>query len=166
MNDKLKIAVYIRASMGLGENRGATALFQEREIRSYARDKGYKIDEQHVYHDAVSAKVPGRPSFEEMMKAVEEGKINGILTYDLNRLARNPVDGGRIIWRIQQGTLTVISTQNGGTVYSPGTDMLMLYLHFGMSNQFSLNLGKAGPKPTCRNCHHDCYTRPEEEVQL
>ena len=36
---------------------------------------------------------------EEMMKIIESGKADGIIAWNPDRLARNSVDGGRIILR-------------------------------------------------------------------
>src|SRR4051794_39910318 len=44
-----------------------------------------------------TAKVPGRPVFNEMIERIEAGEAAGILAWHPDRLARNAVDGGRII---------------------------------------------------------------------
>lgn len=41
-----------------------------------------------------TAKVPGRPVFNAMMREVERGEADGILAWHPDRLARNSVDGG------------------------------------------------------------------------
>ncbi len=104
-----------------------------------------------------------RPGFEEMKKAIEDGEAKSIIVWKINRLARNPIDGGWIIWKLQQGVIEELITEDG--TYTPKSDMLMLYLHFGMANQFSLNISRR-EKPSCCECEHDCRKRPEEEVWL
>ncbi|MCR4286224.1 MAG: recombinase family protein [Candidatus Kaiserbacteria bacterium] len=87
-----------------------------------------------------SAKTLGRPVFAEMLQMILDKKVEGIICWKLNRLARNSVDGGQIIWMLQNGVIKEIRTDDG--IYTPGSDMIMLYIHFGMANQFSINLSK------------------------
>ena len=52
-----------------------------------------------------TAKRPGRPVFNEMLKRVEDGEANGILAWHPDRLSRNSVDAGRIIWFVDIGII-------------------------------------------------------------
>ena len=58
-----------------------------------------------VYEEAYSAKKPGRPLFDEMMERIEKGHAQGIIAWHPDRLARNSVDGGQIIFKLDQGKL-------------------------------------------------------------
>ena len=52
-----------------------------------------------------SAKVTGRPIFNKMIERIEHGDANGILAWHPDRLARNSVDGGKIIYLLDGGGL-------------------------------------------------------------
>lgn len=52
-----------------------------------------------------SARKPGRPVFEDMMRRIERGEAEGIIAWHPDRLARNSVDGGRIIYLLDCGQL-------------------------------------------------------------
>lgn len=58
--------------------------------------------------DEKSAWTPGRPGFDELIQRIEAGEIEGILAWSPDRLARNPVDGGRLVHLLDIGKLKVL----------------------------------------------------------
>lgn len=91
-----------------------------------------------IISEAKSAKRPGRFGFNQMLKRIENGEAEGILCWKLNRLARNPVDGGQISWLLQQRVIKHIQTN--GRAYTPDDNVLMMQVEFGMANQFIKDL--------------------------
>ncbi len=90
--------------------------------------------------EAKSAKAPGRPVFNDMMERVDRGEIRGILCWKLDRLARNPVDGGRIIWAIKQHGLVI---QTPHQTFSQAEDnMILMYIEFGMAHKYVEDLSR------------------------
>jgi site-specific DNA recombinase len=55
--------------------------------------------------EARSAKKPGRPIFGDILERIERGEADGIIAWHPDRLARNSVDGGRIIYLLDTGKL-------------------------------------------------------------
>lgn len=85
-----------------------------------------------------SAKAVGRPAFNAMLERVERGDANAIICWKLDRLARNPIDGGRIMDLLQRGVLQEIRTPTSR--YTPETNVIVLAVEFGMANQFIRDL--------------------------
>ena len=56
----------------------------------------------------------------------------------MDRLARNPIDGGTISWMLQQGKLLHIQTYE--RAYRPSDNVLMMSVEFGMANQYVRDL--------------------------
>lgn len=75
------------------------------ELREYAKRENLSIIKEFV--EAKTAKAPGRPIFNDMLRQIEQGSAEGILAWHPDRLARNSVDGGKIIYLIDQDTLKI-----------------------------------------------------------
>ncbi len=88
-----------------------------------------------------SAKKPGRPVFNDMLARMEKGEANGIIAWHPDRLARNMLDGGRIIHLVDTG---VIKEMLFPTVQFDVTSQgkLNLAMLFGMSKYYVDNLAE------------------------
>jgi len=135
-NTKIKYVAYARKSTDQEEKQITSIEDQLKEIDRI----GTGCNIVKTLTEKRSAKTLGRPVFAEMLEMIVSHKVQGIICWKLNRLARNSVDGGQIIWMLQNGIIKEIRTEDG--VYIPEGDTILLYLHFGMANQFSLNLSK------------------------
>ena len=91
--------------------------------------------------EAMSAKAPGRPLFERMMKRIEKGEAEGLIVWHPDRLARNSVDGGRIIYDLDQGKLLDLKFPQYTFENSP-EGKWMLSIIFGQSKYFVDKLSK------------------------
>ncbi len=78
----------------------------------------------------------GRPIFDRLVNDILNGIINAILVWHPNRLARNPRDGGMLLWLMDEGMLKEIRTP-GRVYHNTASDKFMLQLEFGMSKKDS-----------------------------
>ncbi len=88
--------VYCRKSSEAEDRQILSIDSQINELKRVAVQRGLKITA--ILTEAKSAKAPGRPVFNSMMERLYHGEADGILCWKLDHLARNPVDGGSIIW--------------------------------------------------------------------
>ena len=92
--------VYARKSSESEDRQVLSIDAQVQELKNLAQKRGFKITE--ILTEAQSAKSPGRQVFTQLDKQISKGEVTGILCWKLDRLARNPVDGGSIIWAMKQ----------------------------------------------------------------
>lgn len=88
-----------------------------------------------------SARNPGRPVFDAMLSRIEKGEADGVIAWHPDRLARNSIDGGRIIYLLDRNTLkdlrfATFSFENS----SQGKFMLSII--FGYSKYYVDNLSE------------------------
>ena len=130
--------MYLRKSTDTEDRQIQSIEDQKRELERYA--KQYSLLIQKTYQENKSAKAPGRPEFEKMLDEIRNGKADGILCWKINRLSRNPVDGGEIQWLLQQGIIKSIQTPS--REYRTEDNVMMMSVELGMANQFILDLSK------------------------
>jgi len=135
-SEGLKYFLYARKSSESEDRQMASIEDQIREALKLTEK--YNIDVVDVIEESKSAKEPGRPLFNNMLKRIHKGEAQGILTWKLNRLARNPIDGGQISWMLQQNIIKHIQTFERD--YNPTDNVLLMQVEFGMANQYVKDL--------------------------
>jgi site-specific DNA recombinase len=125
--------IYARKSTDDSDRQVRSIGDQLAEVRELARRHSLKIVD--VLVEKQSAKKPGRPVFDEMLRRIENGDASGILAWHPDRLARNMLDGGRIIHMVDTGQ---IKDMKFPTVDFQPTSQgkLNLAMLFGMSKYY------------------------------
>ena len=102
-NISQKFFLYARKSTDVEDKQMRSIPDQLLELREYAKQQGINIVEELT--EAKTAKLPGRGVFNSMLSRVEAGEAEGIVAWHPDRLARNSVDGGKIIYLLDIGKL-------------------------------------------------------------
>jgi site-specific DNA recombinase len=100
----MRYFIYCRKSSE-GEERQVLSLASQQEALAKAFGGNSDIEIVGVFEEAKSAKTPGRPLFAQMLKRLEAGEADGIASWAPDRLARNSIDGGHIIYLLDRGVL-------------------------------------------------------------
>ena len=81
-------------------------------VTEHCQKEGIEIEQ--VFTESQTAKVPGRPVFDQMLDQLKDREVIGIVCWHPDRLARNSVDGGRIIYLLDQGILQYLKIPTFG----------------------------------------------------
>lgn len=135
----MKAAIYARKSTDKEDNQLLSIEQQLDANKERIAANGDKI--VGIYQEAKSAKKPfKRPEFRRLMDDVKTGKVEIVYCWKLNRLARNPIDGGEVQWLLQEGVLKAIATHE--RTYLPSDNVIQMAVELGMATQYSRDLGK------------------------
>ena len=101
----IKYFIYCRKSSEDEERQVLSIEAQLHELREYAKQNDLFIVRE--YYESKTAKEPGREVFNEMLGEIEKGSASGILAWNPDRLARNSIDGGKVIYFVD--TLKIVA---------------------------------------------------------
>lgn len=136
---KLTFDLYLRRSSDdSSEHQVASIEQQQSVLGKIIVEEGLNIDTR--LEESKSAKMPGRPVFNQLIQRIEEGKADGVIVWDLSRLSRNPIDSGTLSWLLQKGKLKAILTPF--RTYLPEDNVLLMNIEFGQANQYIRDLSK------------------------
>lgn len=95
-NNSFKVGLYIRLSRDDGNVESDSIVSQRSLLSQYVKENNYKVVDEYV-DDGFSGTNFDRPSFKRLMKDIELGKINMIITKDMSRLGRDYIGTGELI---------------------------------------------------------------------
>ena len=134
----MKYIIYARKSTEDDNHQVLSIESQLVELREFAAKEKLEIVGP-AFVETKTAKEPGRTKFAEMLKQIEQGRADGILSWHPDRLALNAVDGGKIIHLIDKG---IIKSLKFPTFWFEPTPqgLFMLQIAFGQSKYYVDNL--------------------------
>src|SRR3989344_2326276 len=147
----MKYVVYVRKSSESEDRQVLSIEAQLAELQEYSAKE--KLDIVASFCEAKTAKEPWRIKFAEMLAILESGKADGIISWHPDRLARNSVDGGKIIHFVDRGLIRSLKFPTFWFEPTP-QGLFMLNIAFGQSKYFVDNLRenvKRGLRQKIRN---------------
>ncbi len=110
----------------------------ESQQQAMERSFGLRDDIEVVqtFVESRSAKSPGRPVFAEMLARIKKGEADGIVAWAPDRLARNSIDGGQIVYLLDCGVLHDLKFSTY-TFENNSQGKFMLSIMFGQSKYYS-----------------------------
>lgn len=138
-NQTKKFFIYTRKSTDDKDKQVRSIADQLSELKELALKEQLEVVD--VFVEKQTAKIPGRPVFNEMLERMEKGEASGILAWHPDRLARNSVDGGKIIYLVDTG---IISEMKFPTFWFDPTPQgkFMLSIAFSQSKYYVDNLSE------------------------
>ena len=135
----MRYIIYARKSTESEERQVLSIESQISELREFAAKE--KLEIVASLCEAQTAKEPGRMKFAEMLSFLEEGKADGILSWNPDRLARNSIDGGQIIYLLDTGKIKDLKFPTHWFENTP-QGKFMLSIAFGQSKYYVDNLSE------------------------
>ena len=134
-----KYFLYARKSTDEEDRQVLSIESQIDELKEFAAKE--KLEIVASLCEAKTAKEPGRKIFNEMLKRIEKGEANGIIAWHPDRLARNPVDGGQVIYLTDRDKIQNLKFPTFWFENTP-QGKFMLNIAFGQSKYYIDNLSE------------------------
>jgi site-specific DNA recombinase len=138
MNEK-RFFIYARKSTDDASRQVRSIDDQIAEVKELAARENLQIVE--VLKERQTAKVPGRPVFNQMLERIKAGEACGIIAWHPDRLARNSYDSGQVMDLIDKGIICYLRFCTF-LFESNAQGKFMLAIMFGQSKYYSDSLSE------------------------
>jgi DNA invertase Pin-like site-specific DNA recombinase len=135
----MRYVIYARKSSESEERQILSIEAQLAELQEYSAKE--KLEIVSSFQEAQTAKEPGRTKFAEMLSFLNENKADGILSWHPDRLARNSIDGGQIVYLLDTGKIRDLKFPTFWFENTP-QGKFMLNIAFGQSKYYVDNLSE------------------------
>jgi len=125
--------IYARKSTESEDRQVLSIDSQIQELKDLALRRGIVVAE--TLQEAYSAKAPGRPVFDDLMRRIRRGEIAGILCWKMDRLARNHFDTGQVLQALADRKLPSVITPDR-TYTDDGNDRFLGNFELGMATKY------------------------------
>lgn len=130
VNRNNKYVVYVRKSSDAEDRQVLSIESQLKELKEIIVKE--QLDVVAYFEESKSAKVPGRPVFDSVVEMIKTKKANALFVWLPDRLSRNSVDTGTLIYLIDTEYLIEVKTPSNSYFNTP-TDKYMLNMIWSMA---------------------------------
>src|SRR4030042_6395368 len=138
-NTMIKYIAYCRKSTDEKEKQVLSIESQIEELKEFAIKE--KLHIVCFLTESRTAKIPGRQIFQEVIEKIEKGEASGILSWHPDRIARNSIDGGKVVYLLDTGKLLDLKFPTFWFDNTP-QGKFMLSIAFGQSKYYVDNLSE------------------------
>ena len=143
----MKYYLYARKSTEDEERQVMSIEAQLVELKEFAKRENIEIAKEFI--ESKSAKTPGRKVFNQMIEDIKQSREPiGLLAWHPDRLARNSIDGGQIIYLIDTKKIVSLKFPTFWFEATP-QGLFMLQVAFGQSKYYSDNLAESPRRGRC-----------------
>ena len=135
----IKYIAYCRKSTDEPDRQILSIEAQIAELKEFAEREHLEI--VAWVSESKTAKEPGRQEFARVLRMIDEGVAAGIVSWHPDRLARNSIDGGQIVYLLDTGKLLDLKFPSFWFENTP-QGKFMLSIAFGQSKYYVDNLSE------------------------
>ncbi len=142
MNNSFKVGIYIRLSRDDGNLESDSIVSQRSLLKQYVKENNYTVIDEYV-DDGFSGTNFDRPAFKKMMKDIELGKINMIITKDMSRLGRDYIGTGELIEKyFPNNNIRYIAINDGIDTFTDNTNNDIAPFKAIMNDMYAKDISK------------------------
>src|SRR5690242_15261880 len=86
---EIHAAIYARVSKSNGDQ---SPEMQLRELKAYAKLRGWRVDDRHIFVDRISSKKAKRPELERMLREARWHHFDVVICWKYDRIARDTIE--------------------------------------------------------------------------
>ncbi len=138
-SNQMKWAIYARKSTESTERQVQSIDDQIKFAKEVASRESLNVVE--IISEAKSAKEPHkREGFKKLIALIDDGEVDGLIVWKIDRLSRNPIESATIQYYLQKSKIKCIRTTEKS--YFPEDNAIIFAVEQGMANQYVRDLSK------------------------
>ena len=134
----MAIAIYYRVSTTKQE-----ADAQRHEIAEWVKTKGYPVEELVEFSDkGISGATSARSGFKQLLKAIDQGQITKLITFEMSRLSRDFMTFLKVLELCQKKGVEIEVPGGDDKAFATSKDKLLRAVEAFMASQEREDIGK------------------------
>jgi len=125
---KVKAGLYARVSTQKQAKEGYSIATQITQLKEYCQRESYEVVDVFIDEGKSGRKFTNRPELQRLKTACQDGIINAVIVYKLDRLGRSLIETGNLIKFFEDLNVDVMSRQEGSLRGATGRAMRSMIL--------------------------------------